>query len=255
MIFSSFLVFKDLYEYFRFPFVVRLCKQSHQCLERRKILRRRRNRLITTRPDSHVSHPCLADHSSPIWSRFRFWSGEKLPKKEETYKDTQVKSKYRYMGFGLWENTDPTAPKPIKKPSPPPPPPKVMQTWYFFCFFFSSAHWIINEDIGHRNDDDDVETNSKNQGIWGAEATTITTIDPETKTSKKCKESNWSFFLLSGIFTASMMLDWIWSLKDEKYHDKYIFLEGGADHVHLHGVGDKDDLKQGAWRPHPCWQL
>ena len=38
----------------------------------------------------------------------------------------QVKSKYRYMGFGLWENTDPTAPKPIKKPSPPPPPPKVM---------------------------------------------------------------------------------------------------------------------------------
>ena len=37
----------------------------------------------------------------------------------------QVKSKYRYMGFGLWENTDPTAPKPIKKPSPPPPPPKV----------------------------------------------------------------------------------------------------------------------------------
>ena len=38
----------------------------------------------------------------------------------------QVKSKYRYMGFGLWENTDPTAPKPIKKPSPPPPPPKVI---------------------------------------------------------------------------------------------------------------------------------
>ena len=36
-------------------------------------------------------------------------------------------SKYRYMGFGLWENTDPTAPKPIKKPSPPPPPPKVSQ--------------------------------------------------------------------------------------------------------------------------------
>ena len=129
------------------------------------------------------------------------------------------------------------------------------QRWYKHDILFPIINWIINEDIGHRNDDDDVETNSKNQGIWGAEATTITTIDPETKTSKKCKESNWSFFLLSGIFAASMMLDWIWSLKDVKYHDEYIFLEGGADHVHLHGVGDKDDLKQGAWRPHPCWQL
>ena len=38
----------------------------------------------------------------------------------------EIKSKYIYLGFGLWENTDPTAPKPIKKPSPPPPPPKVM---------------------------------------------------------------------------------------------------------------------------------
>ena len=37
----------------------------------------------------------------------------------------EVQSKYRYMGFGLWENTDPTAPKKQKKPSPPPPPPKV----------------------------------------------------------------------------------------------------------------------------------
>ena len=110
-------------------------------LERRKGLRRRRNQLIITRPDSHVSHPCLADHSSPIWSRFRFWSGEKLPKKEETYKNTQVKSKYRYMGFGLWENTDPTAPKPIKKPSPPPPPPKVMQTWYFVSYYFSALNY------------------------------------------------------------------------------------------------------------------
>jgi len=42
----------------------------------------------------------------------------------------EVKSKYRYMGFGLWENTDPTAPKPIKKPSPPPPPPKAEPIMY-----------------------------------------------------------------------------------------------------------------------------
>ena len=36
-----------------------------------------------------------------------------------------VQSKYRYMGFGLWENLDPAAPKKPKKKSPPPPPPKV----------------------------------------------------------------------------------------------------------------------------------
>ena len=29
------------------------------------------------------------------------------------------------MGFGLWENLDPAAPKKPKKKSPPPPPPKV----------------------------------------------------------------------------------------------------------------------------------
>lgn len=42
----------------------------------------------------------------------------------------EVKSKYRYMGFGLWENTDPTAPKVQKKPSPPPPPPKAEPVMY-----------------------------------------------------------------------------------------------------------------------------
>jgi len=42
----------------------------------------------------------------------------------------EVKSKYHYLGFGLWENTDPTPkPKP-KKPSPPPPPPKAEPVWY-----------------------------------------------------------------------------------------------------------------------------
>jgi len=42
----------------------------------------------------------------------------------------EVKSKYNYLGFGLWENTDPTPkPKP-KKPSPPPPPPKAEPVWY-----------------------------------------------------------------------------------------------------------------------------
>lgn len=42
----------------------------------------------------------------------------------------EVKSKYHYLGFGLWENTDPTPrPKP-KKPTPPPPPPKAEPVWY-----------------------------------------------------------------------------------------------------------------------------
>jgi len=42
----------------------------------------------------------------------------------------EVKSKYTYLGFGLWENSDPTPrPKP-KKPSPPPPPPKAEPVWY-----------------------------------------------------------------------------------------------------------------------------
>jgi len=36
-----------------------------------------------------------------------------------------VKSKYHYLGFGLWENTDPSAKIVSKKPSPPPLPPKV----------------------------------------------------------------------------------------------------------------------------------
>merc|ERR1712083_1176580 len=42
----------------------------------------------------------------------------------------EVQSKYRYMGFGLWENTDPTAPKKRKKLRPPPPPPKAMPIIY-----------------------------------------------------------------------------------------------------------------------------
>ena len=42
-----------------------------------------------------------------------------------------LKSKYRYLGFGLWENTEPPDPKPPpKKPSPPPPPPKAEPIWY-----------------------------------------------------------------------------------------------------------------------------
>ena len=35
----------------------------------------------------------------------------------------------RYMGFGLWENLDPTAPKKMKKRKPPPPPPKAEPIW------------------------------------------------------------------------------------------------------------------------------
>jgi len=42
----------------------------------------------------------------------------------------EVQSKYRYMGFGLWENTDPTAPKKRKKLRPPPPPPKAKPIIY-----------------------------------------------------------------------------------------------------------------------------
>jgi len=42
----------------------------------------------------------------------------------------EVQSKYMYMGFGLWENTDPTAPKKRKKMKPPPPPPKAQPIIY-----------------------------------------------------------------------------------------------------------------------------
>jgi len=43
----------------------------------------------------------------------------------------EVQSKYRYMGFGLWENTDPDVPKKKpKKSSPPPPPPKAEPVMY-----------------------------------------------------------------------------------------------------------------------------
>ena len=34
------------------------------------------------------------------------------------------------MGFGLWENLDPAAPKKVKKRSPPPPPPKAEPIMY-----------------------------------------------------------------------------------------------------------------------------
>ena len=37
---------------------------------------------------------------------------------------------YRYMGFGLWENLDPTKPKKPKKRPPPPPPPKAEPIMY-----------------------------------------------------------------------------------------------------------------------------
>ncbi|XP_059095553.1 uncharacterized protein LOC131890260 [Tigriopus californicus] len=42
-----------------------------------------------------------------------------------------LKSKYNYLGFGLWENTEPTKPYPKpRKASPPPPPPKSEPIWY-----------------------------------------------------------------------------------------------------------------------------
>jgi hypothetical protein len=43
----------------------------------------------------------------------------------------ELKSKYHYLGFGLWENTEPAEPPPPpRKPSPPPPPPKAEPIWY-----------------------------------------------------------------------------------------------------------------------------
>ena len=43
----------------------------------------------------------------------------------------ELKSKYHYLGFGLWQNTNPIErPPPPKKPSPPPPPPKAEPVWY-----------------------------------------------------------------------------------------------------------------------------
>ena len=43
----------------------------------------------------------------------------------------ELKSKYEYLGFGLWKNNNPIErPPPPKKPSPPPPPPKAEPIWY-----------------------------------------------------------------------------------------------------------------------------
>ena len=43
----------------------------------------------------------------------------------------ELKSKYHYLGFGLWENTDPGEPrKRPRRPSPPSPPPKDEPIWY-----------------------------------------------------------------------------------------------------------------------------
>ena len=42
----------------------------------------------------------------------------------------ELKSKYHYLGFGLWQNTNPIERYVPKKPSPPPPPPKAEPIWY-----------------------------------------------------------------------------------------------------------------------------
>ena len=43
------------------------------------------------------------------------------------------------MGFGLWENLDPTAPKKVRRPKPPPPPPKAEPIWYN-CTVTTESH-------------------------------------------------------------------------------------------------------------------
>ena len=52
----------------------------------------------------------------------------------------ELKSKYKYLGFGLWENRNPIErPPPPKKPSPPPPPPKAEPIWYN-CTVTTESH-------------------------------------------------------------------------------------------------------------------
>ena len=57
----------------------------------------------------------------------------------------ELKSKYHYLGFGLWENTEPSEPPPPpKKPSPPPPPPKAEPVWYN-CTVSTECHKTSKE--------------------------------------------------------------------------------------------------------------
>ena len=52
----------------------------------------------------------------------------------------ELKSKYKYLGFGLWENRNPIErPPPPRKPSPPPPPPKAEPIWYN-CTVTTESH-------------------------------------------------------------------------------------------------------------------
>ncbi len=57
----------------------------------------------------------------------------------------QLRSKYNYMGFGLWEDTDPSQPPPPpRRPSPPTPPPKAETVWYN-CTVSTARHTTSKE--------------------------------------------------------------------------------------------------------------
>merc|ERR1711963_24286 len=83
--------------------------------------------------------------------------------------------KYVYLGFGLWENTDPAKPPPPpKKPSPPPPPPKAEPVWYN-CTVSVESHKTSKElddlvqglDGYARMPDREVEVGNAGAGIPG----------------------------------------------------------------------------------------
>jgi len=87
----------------------------------------------------------------------------------------EIKSKYVYLGFGLWENTEPVEPPPPpKKPSPPPPPPKAEPIWYN-CTVSVEKHITSKEldDLEHgldgyaRMPERNIEVGYAGQGIPG----------------------------------------------------------------------------------------
>jgi len=80
----------------------------------------------------------------------------------------EVKSKYHYLGFGLWENTDPAANIKPKKTGPPPLPPKAEPVWYNCTVAVSSnlsskeLDDIDNEDFFYL-ENRDIEIQQENQ--------------------------------------------------------------------------------------------
>ena len=82
------------------------------------------------------------------------------------------------MGFGLWENLDPTAPKKVRKPKPPPPPPKAEPIWY-------NCTVSVSNTVNSKELDDLVTIN-----IFTSMETRLTT-EIDVRTCNICSRDEW----------------------------------------------------------------